>query len=417
MPRFRFFSSNRPARDPKKNVEPIRRKYLCMMKQSRNLVEGPKQVKKKQDPEGKIGVDLLSKSSTYIKKSSDGGITKTKKRLIQARTSIEEDPSPNVAMPEHSNLEEKYTEARPKPEPKDAAVEMLKQKNNNGMGEITDTQDDTVATAQETNSFSHFSGQGRDLTIVRSSDFLGDADSCDSQEEASVASDDSGRSGLDSLEKFLNIFRCSIPETSETEDAQKHSKGSASTAQKNREGAKEKKNHENESAYESVHSALSSPSRRAYKSWKSRHSFQDSDLDSIAVDSVIEIASVQKEISLGIENEILGKEMISQRDPPDSFRPGQSNQCRDNVIQIDSEETPAFMSNKVPSGSSNNSDMGSNQRIITNTAEPKNGLLVVDTEEETTLPDNLSPIARLRHCNKRREKVPVLYISSERCYV
>ncbi|KAL3917498.1 MAG: hypothetical protein SGILL_004687 [Bacillariaceae sp.] len=279
-------------------------------------------------------------------------------------------------------------------------------------GASTELHDDetTDMTVQDTPSSSFMLESN--LAILRSKDDSRKAESRNREDVTiashSVASVFSDGSDLSGLERFLNVFRC-IPEESEDEGdepsiAASDDKNSSDPifprryvmtgdqTSKSEEGIDVSDHIRNEDpissdVHEAISSAMSSPSRRSSRSYRFQSFSNDQE-----VDRVIEIVT-ETHID---ESKLEGGDLPG--DQHDSWQPQEVAP----KSGFDPKTHFAFPPVTLPLH---------NFAHLSGREAP-----VILLDEETMLPDNLPPMARLRFCNHVGGRYSLL-VNKERCYV
>jgi hypothetical protein len=267
------------------------------------------------------------------------------------------------------------------------------------------------------------------LAIFRSNEEMQREAEPDEEEAAttnySVVTADSGVSDLAPLERFFKIFRCSEDDSfdkcnddaksvrnenevsEETTTATKspapqrffmlgdetvRSEQEASTSE--RSGGKDSTSG---NIQEEISSAFSSPSRRTYRSFMVSSNSSDQE-----VDQMIEIAASDSHI---VDNQ----KKEDSRDDVDDFWQPQISVSNDHDTN---EEAPNVVLESVHS--ENPSKVTLPIKSLAHLSGRTSPVILRD--QQTMLPDNLSPMARLRYCSHIGGRYSLL-VTKERCYV
>jgi hypothetical protein len=262
---------------------------------------------------------------------------------------------------------------------------------------------------QETESFGQSQEEDEEeeeeeIAILRSKD--DDDVQDDTSVVSSAASVDSETSEIKSLENLWKVFQCEPQASYASKDEDDEQKKLTSTMAETNEQPTCAGVHDVGSLHGSIYSAFSSPSRRSHRTWKSPGKSRDGSGQD-AIDSVIEMSPTNENSSK--------EEMVrSQKETPPGFLSVPPIEARGpndylNHTTIQREILPVLV---AASNASIPSHPG--RQLVSIPWSSRKRLIV--TDKETSLPDNLPPMARLRYCNAIGGRESLL-VARERCYV
>jgi hypothetical protein len=287
---------------------------------------------------------------------------------------------------------------------------------------------DDELTVQETDSEELLS-QGEEeeeqgeLAILRSKEE-------DVQDDTSVASTaasaDSEGSDLKAFQNFLKVFECeprvsNVSKDDENNDDDAEAKTISFDHAPVETETEERVLNNVVSSHGSIFSAFSSPSRRSNRTWRTRTKSID-EMEGEPVDSVFEMSPMNIETSPKEDTVISHQILAAASDflcvpSTEQIGPDSPRSCLDNYntnetskqAEVDVYPVPFQV---VPSKNFVTSNQGMPQITIPWSSRKR----FILTDQETSLPDNLPPMARLRYCNQLGGR-ETFFVSRERCYV